>query len=132
MTDIDRRAILRGAAWAAPVIALAVAAPTAAASETPPKCTNLYDFTPAADDPNNRVRITIANGQVTFTIVKHVDSVDFNIQWLDKGPHFNYHPNHAGAVGETFTFPIRAQECDVKWIQAHGNNVHYYGGGVFQ
>jgi hypothetical protein len=39
-TRARRRTILHGAAWTIPAIAMAAAAPTAAASDTPPPCTN--------------------------------------------------------------------------------------------
>lgn len=127
MTTISRRDALRTAAWCAPLIALAVAAPAAAASNV---CTNLYDFNPKPNDPHNRVRVTIANATVTFTVIQPLDSVDFNIRWLD-GTTKNHHPNRGAAAGEVFAFPIPGGACDVKWIQSHRNNTYYYGGGVF-
>lgn len=127
---MKRRDALKFGAWAAPVVAIAVAAPLASAS-TPTKCANFYDFTPDENDHNNKVRVTIANGLVTFTIMKFVDSVDFNIHWTSTSS-FNHHPNRAGLVGETFAFEIPNGECDVKWIQSHGNNMYYYGKGVFR
>lgn len=130
--DMDRRTLVKSAAWAAPVVALAVAAPAAAAS-TPTCQAETYIFdphtTPLDHGQGDAVKITILTGSaVVFEYLRDVDSVDINVRTASGAS--NTHPNRAAKVGETITVPLG--ECvDPEWIQVHGNNVHYYGAGRF-
>lgn len=130
---VERRTVLKGAAWSVPVIALAVAAPAQAAAST---CEGqLYIYDPRDSDlnggeKNNVAKMTILTGShIEIEFLKTVGHPHVNIRRAGKGTQ-NYHYARTVNAGEKFTYPL--DECeDPEWIQVAGNNVHYYGGGVF-
>ena len=75
--DLSRRTLVKGAAWSVPVVAVAVATPLAAASETPPAATfwatgatvsvvsgNVTNFTVEGSDANGNLALLPAGTSV--------------------------------------------------------------------
>lgn len=136
MPDLDRRAVIRGAAWSLPVIALAVATPLAAASGQPGCSDRAHLYRPqdysgnGSMGPNHNVaEILVTGSAVIITYRKPVDLVDINVH--KPSGSVNRHENRRVAAGESITIPLVDCE-DPTFIQVHGNNAHYYGGGVFR
>lgn len=134
MTEtIDRRTVIRTAAWVAPVIGLAVGTPLAQASPKCGKDAPVFTYNPKTTKinrgKNDKVMVSIQEGEsITFTYLKDVDSI--NIQYKINDKTTVYHPNERAKAGRCVTIPLTS--CfPVQWLRVHGNNVEYYGQGVF-
>lgn len=123
--DITRRTAL-GAAWSIPVIALAVAAPAAAASDTPPVCEKKTWVSTVGE--HDVAKITVVTGEsVVVEFVKpypNATALNINGQIIWKS-------NDGASAGDVYYAPLD-DICDPTFIQVDGNNTHYYGGGVFR
>jgi len=134
MTDISRRTAVLGAAWAVPVIMAAVAVPLAAAS-TSGACEprfHLYrpqDYSDHMNPSNNVAEILVTETAVIITFRRGTDILDINVH--KASGNVNIHENRKVKPNECITIPLVNCE-DPSFIQVHGNNVHYYGGGVFR
>lgn len=122
-----RRQILKAAAWTIPAVAVAVAAPAIAASDTCPEDTY---FHPASDtDPWDGVQITIRTGHSLEAIFlrdyPHATALNINGQIIEK--------IDTAPAGTVFLADLaQLGVCDPTFVQVDGTNVHYYGNGVFK
>ena len=120
---MKRRQVIKAAAWAAPVVALAATAPLAAASTTPP---DLYCVSGDSDVKDVQVRGNLLF--ITFTDQAQ-NSVDVTIR-VSGHPeiHYNFIPEGTPTNGvphmknykrgETVTIPLgRAYDRDRDWMQ---------------
>lgn len=121
---MDRRSLLKAAAWSAPVIAIAVAAPAAAASDT--VCTN-FAQSPVTQYDVAEVVIDGPGKQIIVTYKKDIDIIDVNVHTSAGNQNI-----HKAGVQAGHVEVIKILVCDPTFVQVHGNNTHYYGGGVFR
>lgn len=132
-TSIDRRTVLKNTAWTVPVIAMAIGTPQAQASPKCGKNSPVYTYNPKTTKinrgKNDKVMVSIQDGQsITFTYLKDVDSI--NIQYKINDKTITMHPNKRAYAGQCITIALTS--CSpVQWLRVHGNNVEYYGQGVF-
>lgn len=133
--NISRRTIVKGAAWAVPVIAVAVSTPLAAASQVP-VCDRYYLYRPqdyqgnGSMGPNNNVaQIEVTGTAVIVTYRRETDITDINVH--KASGNVNKHIDGRVKPGTQIVIPLANCE-DPTFIQVHGNNTHYYGGGVFR
>lgn len=122
---IDRRTVVIGAAWAVPVIAAAVSTPLAAASGEP-VCERYHKYTAYGQ---NVADIEVTNTAIIVTYRKTTDIRDINVH--KPSGNRNIHVDGKIMVKTQVIIPLGGCE-DPSFIQVHGNNVHYYGGGVFR
>lgn len=134
--QIGRRTVVKGAAWSIPVIAAAVAMPLAAATGSCPDQGAVYHYDPRhgninGGEKNNVAMITVVVGEyIVVEFIKDANHPHVNIRMRQTDPTQNHHYPRKVLAGEKFTYPL--DKCvDPAWIQVAGNNVHYYGGGVF-
>ena len=138
--NIERRSIIRAAAWATPVIAAVAVAPLAAAS-TPAVCeprTVVYDprdYTDHRGPEHNAFAITVdvsAGGVTTVTAVAirdYAGATALNVSGI------LFAKTNGVRVGDV---KAGAQTtCNPSMVQVDGNNVHWYshvngGQGGFQ
>ena len=136
---MDRRNLIKAAAWATPVVALAIAAPQAAASE-PGTCTTYgikFTHTPTQYDV---AKITVVVGSfLRIEYIKDVDLLEINVHIKGQSKNIkNTKPVKAGYVYEVpfsslFPYASASDKClDLTFVQVHGNNTHYYGNGVYR
>lgn len=64
MVELDRRTVVKGAAWSLPVIAMAVATPLAAASEAPAGLRKLLRLTNVSANPGQKPNTVYVNTMV--------------------------------------------------------------------
>lgn len=124
-TDLTRRTVVKAAAWAVPVIAVAVATPLAAASGEP-TCERYYRYEAYGQDVAD---IEITATAVIITYRKTTDIQDINIHKASGNR--NIHVDGKVKVKTQVAIPLANCE-DPTFVQVHGNNTHYYGGGVFR
>ena len=122
---LDRRTVVLGAAWAVPVIAAAIATPLAAASGEP-VCDRYHKYNASGQDVAD---IEITNTAVIVTYRKTTDIQDINVH--KPSGNRNIHVDGKVMVKTQVIIPLEGCE-DPSFVQVHGNNVHYYGGGVFR
>lgn len=132
---ISRRTLVKGAAWSVPVIAVAVSTPLAAAS-TAPVCERFHHYDPKNYGPYdsmgpqyNVATITVTATAVVIKYIRETDIQDINIRKTSGSQ--NLHVDGRVNVGREIIIPLVDCE-DPSFIQVHGNNAHYYGGGVFR
>lgn len=134
MPEPTRRTVVTGAAWAVPVIAMAIATPLAAASQ-PPCGNEVYWYNPkdyasggSMGPAHNVATIQVVVGVgVTVTFVKaypNATAINIDGKIVKKW-------DGGAKPGDAFTFALDGC-CDPTFIQVDGNNTHYYGGGVFR
>lgn len=127
MTNLNRREILKSAAWAAPIVVLAASAPAASASNTcEPVC-----YKQSKLGKYDVAYITITRTFVTIEYVKATDIIDINVH-VKNQPSINVHESWPkGKTKLTKTIALPGDCPEVTFVQVHGNNTHYYGDGVF-
>lgn len=114
MSELPRRTVL----WAAPA---------AAASTT---CVPVCYRQPVLG-PHDAAWITVTREAVIVEYVKPVDIIDINVHVKDQ-PSINVHeswPKGKKKLTKTIALPGFCPE--VTFVQSHGSNTHYFGGGVF-
>ncbi|WP_291796568.1 MULTISPECIES: hypothetical protein [Brevibacterium] len=132
-----RRKVVVGAAWSLPVIAAATAVPAASASA--PVCEEVTHCYSPKDHgkksplgpKHNVAAITVITGKAVIVryLRKYPHQTSINID------HTLVHRSGDHGVREGFEFTYDLTDagiCDPEFIQVDGNNVHYYGGGVFR
>lgn len=128
MTTLTRRQALHAAAWSVPVIALATAAPMAAASH--PTCEPVYYRQPVLG-PHDVAYITITREAVIIEYTKATDIIDINVHVAGQ-PSINVHRDWPkGKAKLTKTIALPGSCPTVTFVQVHGCNTHAYEGGVF-
>lgn len=137
MPEISRRSVVLGAAWSVPVIAAAVAVPLASASQPIDTCVDRMHLYRPQDyqgdgsmGPNNNVaEILVTGSAIIITFRRNTDILDINVH--KTSGNVNHHKDGKVHPGTVVNIPLFDCE-DPTFIQVHGNNTHYYGGGVFQ
>ena len=126
----SRRTIVRGAAWAAPVIVTAAAAPSLAASHHCPPRNETMDPRQAPWSGTQNVAI--------MQFVRHADGSGFvRVEYVKAYPNATaLNVNHVivkkwdngAVVGDTYThaFPAGGGCFNPSIIQVDGNNTHWY------
>ncbi|QGZ16775.1 hypothetical protein PBI_LEAF_128 [Microbacterium phage Leaf] len=110
MPELDRRTVVKSAAWAV----------------------HLYrpqDYNNHMGPSNNVAEILVTNTAVIVTFRRGTDILDINVH--KPSGSVNRHENRKVKPGESIVIPLVDCE-DPSFIQVHGNNTHYYGGGVFR
>lgn len=126
---IERRHILEKAIWGVPVVALAVAAPKAAASDVCELKT--YEFIADPNNPNDRADIIVVTGK--WLIVTYVKGYNSATEIKSDEVRFWKSPDSGVIPGFQQVIDLSKYGiCDPNWLQVDGNNTHYYGGGVFR
>ncbi|ALJ22073.1 hypothetical protein [Microbacterium sp. No. 7] len=115
----SRRTILKGAAWAMPVIAAAVTAPVAAATSVP-----ATEPAVCGGTGGNNGRYYVEDDRITVAFDAAPDIYEINVRYVDgSAQSFGTNYGSAPARGETaWAVPLRARPA---WIQVHGFNDHY-------
>jgi hypothetical protein len=120
----SRRTLLKGAAWSVPVIAMAVAAPQASASQTtPPKKSTVCGRSDLND--NGTYSIT-ENGDGTYTIVVQYrqapDLYESNVKTVagsySYGTNFGSAPSR-GSMTWSFVVPAKPTNIQVHTFDSH-------------
>lgn len=125
---MNRRSLLSTAVWSVPVVAVAVAAPRAAAScRAKPSSYDPRLFSDHRSTQNNvaTMRITEDGNFVVEFVRDYPNATEINID----GKRF-LKSNTGRKAGEVLTVPLSGCR-DPKGIQVDGNNIHYKGNGVF-
>lgn len=124
-----RRSLLGATAWTIPVIAVAVAAPQAAASQPAPTdppvvvCGGPTGAFP--DQDNGTYTVDHENNRITVVFKTRPDSLDLNVRTAD-GWTKNYHPN-LNSLGADLVWIVQVPPGHgrITWVQVHGFNSHY-------
>lgn len=118
MSELSRRQFAAAAAWSAPVILFAVAAPAASASTTPddPTVCDAYDH-------DNGRYFVYPNGAVVIEFDVAPDIYEVNVRYPDGtsksfGTNFGTAPAKGTKVW-TLSLPSRPV-----WVQVHSQNTH--------
>lgn len=132
-TSMNRRDVLKNVAWTAPVLAVAIGTPLAQASPKCGKDAPVFTYNPKKTTinrgKNDKVMVSIQEGQsITLTYLKNVDSI--NVQYKIDNKTITYHPNARAREGQCVTISLSSCSA-IQWLRVHGNNVEYYGQGVF-
>lgn len=120
----SRRAVVRSAAWSLPVIAVAVAAPGAAASTPPDPKTPVTCGNRASGDNGT---YTVDDSRVIVSYVTAPDIYEINVHFVD-GSSASYGTNYntAPAAG-SLQWAIETGKT-IAWVQVHTFNTHYQDG----
>lgn len=117
MTALDRRQVLKGAAWSVPVIAVAVATPQAAASTVPDE-----PIICGGTTGNNGTYVVTGN-VIVVNYATAPDIYEANVQLAD-GTRLSFGTNYGTAPQKgslTWTIALPAKPT---WVQIHGFNAH--------
>lgn len=115
--DLSRRSLIRGAAWSAPVIALAVATPLAAASEASAVVKT------CGGTPYDNGTYTVQGNILTIQYRTAPDIYEINARGDGWSKSFGTNYGAAPARGSlTWSVVLPAAP---KWIQVHGFNAHF-------
>lgn len=116
----SRRSVLKAAAYSLPAIAVAVATPAIAASDTCPDETYFHD--------DGTVQFTVRTGHYVQAVFlkdyPHATALNIDGQILLKY-------DNGVKAGDSFFAELPSGLCDPSFIQVDGTNTHYYGNGVF-
>lgn len=142
MTNVSRRSVTKGAAWAAPVVALGASAPALAASPVypdPPVCpTGAGCFVPLIDNETNGLAQTFSVAALSST------SVTFALNWGSYRIRRDASCMPAGATGyrmiidrltitnnqgDTYTAAAGEDTDNFSWTQTVGQTAVVYGAG---
>ncbi|MGN7862409.1 hypothetical protein ACTJI8_17635 [Microbacterium sp. 22303] len=122
-TMLSRRTIVKGAAWSIPVIAVAAAAPMAAAStrKAAVVCGNVQD--------GDNGRYVVDQNMVAVTYARVPDIYEVNVHYAD-GSSISFGTNFGNAptAGSTsWTVPTDPDK-QIAWVQVHTFNTHFQNG----
>ena len=115
MSVLTRRQLVTAAAWSIPVIALAVAAPAAAASKDCPPVT-------CGGTAQDNGTYVVDGSTLTIFYRVRPDVVDINVRYAG-GRTVNIHKD-ASVVPASRIYTVALQGAP-EWIQVHGFNSHF-------